>query len=145
MAIKHSHCLLCFLLVLFLDRDDYDREGRNRYPDDDEDERFSTTYRERDRRYDNERDRERDHRDPRRYDDRDRAYNRQDYDDDRRSGYGPPDRDRARDSRRRDTRRFVLLFFILDDWLSIFLFRKISRGQFRTISPNHFLKYEPIA
>ncbi|XP_059352135.1 protein transport protein Sec16A-like isoform X3 [Daphnia carinata] len=87
------------------DRDDYDREGRNRYPDDDEDERFSTTYRERDRRYDNERDRERDHRDPRRYDDRDRAYNRQDYDDDRRSGYGPPDRDRARDARRRDTRR----------------------------------------
>ncbi|KAI9564384.1 hypothetical protein GHT06_008123 [Daphnia sinensis] len=87
------------------DRDDYDREGRNRYPDDDEDERFSTTYRERDRRYDNERDRERDHRDPRRYDDRDRAYNRQDYDDDRRSGYGPPDRDRARDPRRRDTRR----------------------------------------
>lgn len=95
-----------------LDRDDYDREGRNRYPDDDEDERFSTSYRERDRRYDSERDRERDHRDPRRYDDRDRAYNRQDYDDDRRSGYGPTDRDRARDPRRRDTRRFVPFFFL---------------------------------
>lgn len=100
------------MIFLFLDRDDYDREGRNRYPDDEEDERFSTTYRERDRRYDNERDR--DHRDPRRYDDRDRAYNRQDYDDDRRSGYGAPDRDRTRDSRRRDTRRFVS-FFLRND------------------------------
>ena len=112
----------CYILIflsqittnfVMADRDDYDRDGRNRYPEDDEDERFSTSYRERDRRYDGDRDGDREHRDSRRYEDRDRGYSRQDYDDDRRSGYGPSDRDRARDPRRRDTRRFVFFSFFL--------------------------------
>ena len=112
--------LLCgcyYVVRLNIDRDadfaDRERSGRNRYTDDDEDERYSTGYR--DRRYD---DRERRYDDrERRYEDRDRERDRErdrdhrsgyDYDLDR-SGYGDrgAERDRGRDSRRRESRRYV--------------------------------------
>ena len=139
---NYSDILMNFLLFFTqLERDhEYDRDGRSRYAEDDDDERFSTSYREnRDRRYGEDRDRRYGEDRDRRYaEDRDRRYgedrnerdrNERDvrgtanftrsYEDDRAS-YADRDRDRnrelRRDDRRRDSRRYVLisLYFIRD-------------------------------